>query len=61
MDLEEGVSTNSNGSLSSESVTTVTVGVADEQREWDRRKLNLISHNVPESTKQRGPERKLMT
>ena len=33
MDLEEGVSTNSNGSLSSESVTTVTVGVADEQRE----------------------------
>ena len=58
MDLEEGVLTNSTGSLTSESVTTLTVGVVNKQREQDRRKLNLIFHNVPESAKQSGPERK---
>ena len=55
MDLEEGDPT---GSLTGESVTTITVGVVDEQRERDRRRLNLIFHNVPESAKQSGPERK---
>jgi len=54
--LEEGVPTDSTGSLTSESVTTITVGV--EQRERDRRKLNLIFHSVLESAKQNGPERK---
>ena len=58
MELEEGVSTDIASSLTSESVATITVGVADEQRERDRRKLNLILHNVPESAKQKGPERK---
>jgi len=56
MELEEGVSTDSTSSLTSESVATITVG---EQRERDRRKLNLIFHNVSESAKQRGPERKV--
>ena len=58
MDLEEGVLTDSTGSLTSKSVTTITVRVVDEQREQDRRRLNLIFHNVPESAKQSGPERK---
>ena len=58
IELEEGVSTDIASSLTSESVATITVGVADEQRERDRRKLNLILHNVPESAKQKGPERK---
>jgi len=40
MDLEEGVSTDSTGSLTSESVMTITVGIVDEQRERDRRKFN---------------------
>ena len=58
MELEEGVLTDTTSSLTSESVTTITIGVVDEQRERDRRKLNLIFHNVPESAKQRGPEGK---
>ena len=39
-------------------MTTITVGVVDEQRERDRRKLNLIFRYVPESARQSGPERK---
>ena len=39
-------------------MTTITIGVVDGQRERDRRRLNLIFHNVPESAKQSGPERK---
>jgi len=58
MELEEGALIETTGPLTSESVSTITVGVVDEQRERDRRKLNLIFHNVPESAKQRGPERK---
>ena len=58
MELEEGVPTDFTGSLTSESVTNITVGVVYEQRERDRRKLNLIFHNVPESVKKSGPERK---
>ena len=58
MELEEGVLADTTSTLTSESITTITVGVVDEQREQDRRKLNLIFHNVPESAKQRGPERK---
>ena len=46
------------GSFTNESVATITVGVVDEQREREKRKLNLVLHNVPESTKQSGPEKK---
>ena len=58
MDTEEGVTSDTGGSFTNESVATITVGVVDEQREREKRKLNLILHNVPESTKQSGPERK---
>ena len=34
------------------------MGVVDEQREREKRKLNVIIHNVSESTKETGPERK---
>ena len=56
MELEEGVLTDTTSSLTSESVNTITVGVVDEQRKRDKRKL--IFCNVPESAKQMGPERK---
>ena len=46
MELEEGALIETTGSLKSESVSTITVGVVDEHRERDRRKLNLIFHNV---------------
>ena len=58
MDTEEGVTSDTGGSFTNESVATITVGVVDEQRECEKRKLNLVLHNVPESTKQSGPERK---
>jgi len=58
MESEEDVLSDTTGSLTNESVATITVGVVDEQRERDKRKLNLILHNVPESAKQSGPERK---
>ena len=58
MDTEEGVTSDTGGSFTNESVATITVGVVDEQREREKRKLNLVLHNVPESTKQSGPERK---
>ena len=54
MDLKEAVSTDSTGFFTNESVTTITVGVVDEEREQDRIKLNLIFHNVSETTKQRS-------
>ena len=54
----EGDLTDTTSSLTNESVATITVSVVDEQRERDKRKLNLIIHNVPESAKQSGPERK---
>ena len=40
------------------SIDTITVGVVDEQRDQDKRKLNLILHNINESDKQDGPSRK---
>jgi len=58
MELEEGVLSDTTDSLTNKSVATITVGVVDKQRERDKRKLNLILHNVPESAKQSGPERK---
>ena len=58
LDTEEGVTSDTGGSFTNESVATITVGVVDEQREREKRKLNLVLHNVPESTKQSGPERK---
>ena len=60
MDTEDGVTSDTGGSFTNESVATITVGVVDEQREREKRKLNLVVHNVPESTKQSGPEKKLM-
>ena len=58
MDTEDGVTSDTSGLFTNESVATITVGVVDEQREREKRKLNLVVHNVPESTKQSGPERK---
>ena len=58
MESEEDVLSDTTDSLTNESVATITIGVVDEQREWDKTKLNLILHNVPESAKQSGPERK---
>ena len=40
------------------SVSSITVSVVDEQREREKRKLNLIFHNVAESTKLDGIARK---
>ena len=46
------------GPLASNSVSSITVGMVDEQREREKRKLNLIFHNVAESTKSDGTARK---
>ena len=43
MDTEEGVTSDTGGSFTNESVATITVGVVDEQREREKRKLNLRS------------------
>ena len=39
-------------------IDTITAGVVDEQCEQEKRKLNLIFHNIRESTKENGPSRK---
>ena len=44
--------------LGNNSVNSITIGVVDEQRERDKHKLNLIFHNVAESTKPDGTARK---
>ena len=44
--------------LGNNSVNSITIGVVDEQREREKRKLNLIFHNVAESTKPDGMARK---
>lgn len=44
--------------LANNSVSSITVSVVDEQREREKRKLNLIFHNVAESTKPDGIARK---
>ena len=43
--------------LANNSVSSITVGVVDEQREREKQKLNLIFHNVVESTKPDGTAR----
>lgn len=40
--------------LANNSVSSITVSVVDEQREREKQKLNLIFHNVAESTKPDG-------
>lgn len=39
-------------------IDTIAAGVVDEQREREKRKLNLILHNVRESSKENGSSRK---
>ena len=58
MESEEGVLSHCTSILTNDSVANITVGVVDEQREREKRKLNMIIHNVSESTKETGPERK---
>ena len=41
---------NPDSPVSSESVASLTTSLVNEQKERDRRKLNLVLHNMPEST-----------
>jgi len=50
--------TTSTGNNDHSPIDSITAGVVDEQREQEKRKLNLIFHNVRESTKEDGPSRK---
>ena len=50
--------TDSVTSLANNSVSSFTVSIVDEQNEREKRKLNLIFHNVAESAKPDGAARK---
>ena len=58
MESEEGILSDCASVLTNDSVANITMGVVDEQREREKRKLNVIIHNVSESTTETGPERK---
>jgi len=47
--------------VSTESVASLTTSLFNEQKERERRELNLIVHNMPESTASEGAGRKKMT
>ena len=55
---DDTMTIDSTSPLATNSVSSITVSVVDEQRDREKRKLNLIFHNVVESTKPDGSARK---